>query len=132
MMDRLEKLRSKLDVQWKDLAKILNISVPMLGCLRRGERNPSAELLKRIEYVEKNGVALHDCYNKEPDVEKNQACFFAETEQSLRLRICTLERELSDAREVIRNQASALALLAAKTIVSVEPDGAAEKNNMIH
>ena len=60
MKKRLETLREKLDVQWKDMAELLGISVPMLGCLRRGERNPSQKVLSKIEALEQNGVVLHD------------------------------------------------------------------------
>ncbi len=54
MKKRLEALKSRLGLQWKDLANALSISVPMLGCIRRGERNPSKYLLKRIEELEQN------------------------------------------------------------------------------
>lgn len=56
MKDRLETLRQRLGIQWKDLAKALSISVPMLGCLRRGERNPSKKVLDRLVELEKNGL----------------------------------------------------------------------------
>ena len=47
-----------MGVQWKELAEMLGISVPMLGCLRRGERNPSEKLLARLHDVESGKVAL--------------------------------------------------------------------------
>lgn len=60
MKERLERLKDTLGVQWKDIANALGISVPMLGCLRRGERNPSAKLLRKVEELEKSGVVLPD------------------------------------------------------------------------
>jgi transcriptional regulator with XRE-family HTH domain len=56
MKDRLFELKETLGVQWKQLADLLEISVPMLGCLRRGERKPSPNLATRIEELEKNGI----------------------------------------------------------------------------
>lgn len=56
MKKRLEALRQDLNVQWKELADMLEMSVPMMGCLRRGERNPSDKLLRRIEDLESKVV----------------------------------------------------------------------------
>ena len=58
MKKRLELLKDKLGIQWNELADALDISVPMLGCLRRDERSPSKKLLLRIEELEKKGVVL--------------------------------------------------------------------------
>lgn len=75
MKNRLELLKDKLDLQWKELADALDISVPMLGCLRREERSPSKKLLHRINELEKNGVVLQadttDWKSRALDAEKN-------------------------------------------------------------
>ena len=68
MKTRLEKLRKKLGVQWKDIALLLDISVPMLGCLRRGERNPSEKVLARLAAVESGDVVLQPTTRKQHEV----------------------------------------------------------------
>ena len=52
MEDRLKALKDKLGVQWNELAQLIGISVPMLGFLRRGERNPSPKVLLTIKTLE--------------------------------------------------------------------------------
>jgi len=52
MEDRLNALKDKLGVQWNELAQLIGISVPMLGFLRRGERNPSPKVLLSIKTLE--------------------------------------------------------------------------------
>lgn len=117
MKDRLEALRSKLGVQWKELAEMLGISVPMIGCLRRGERNPSSKLELKISALENGCVALHD--TQEPSETKTSNC--PRCSQKDR-EISDLREELKDARAVIRDQASALAAaLAAKPYPAAAP-----------
>lgn len=82
MRKRLENLRDKLDVQWKDLAVLLGISVPMLGCIRRGERNPSAKFIARVDALERNGVALQP---KHSDGNKLHAITVAESAMEYRI-----------------------------------------------
>lgn len=122
MKDRLEKLREKMGVQWKELADILNISVPMLGCLRRGERNPSDKLMVRIKAIESGEVALQAqappgadaviCHDKL----RSAPCPLCMDKAA---RIAELERE----RDFLRDQVSGLvtALAAKPTVPHAEP-----------
>ncbi len=105
MNERLEKLRKRLGVQWKELAEMLGISVPMLGCLRRGERNPSEKVLARLSDVESGKVVLHTASKERIAV---PVCSAAERDVLLK-RIAELESQLATALETINNQSKALA-----------------------
>ena len=63
MKERLEVLRAKLGLQWNEFADFLGISVPMLSCLRRGERNVSPKVLARIEAAERGDVVLQPLHS---------------------------------------------------------------------
>lgn len=105
MNERLEKLRKRLGVQWKELAELLGISVPMLGCLRRGERNPSEKLLARLDDVEAGKVALQTASK-----ERMAVPMFSAAERDVLLkRIADLENQIATALETINNQSRALA-----------------------
>lgn len=58
MDERLENLRKQLCLDWGELAQKLGISRAMLGFVRRGTRNPSAALLRRIRELEE-GESSH-------------------------------------------------------------------------
>ena len=57
MEARLTALKERLGVQWNELAEQIGISVPMLGFLRRGERNPSPKVLLAIEALERSDIS---------------------------------------------------------------------------
>lgn len=52
MEERLLALKDRLGLQWNELASQIGISVPMLGFLRKGKRNPSPKILMAIEALE--------------------------------------------------------------------------------
>ncbi len=57
MEARLMALKERLGVQWNELAEQIGISVPMLGFLRRGIRNPSPKVLMAIEALEHSDIS---------------------------------------------------------------------------
>ena len=52
MEERLDRLRGARTEEWKELADTLGITVVMLHYLRKGARNPSPKLLRRIMELE--------------------------------------------------------------------------------
>ena len=106
MKERLEELRRRLGIQWRELADMLEISVPMVGCLRRGERNPSEKLLARIADVEAGRVVLH-AKKKKPGSAILEHVI--NDRDILLKRIADLEAQLATAMETINNQSKALA-----------------------
>ena len=98
MKKRLEALKSRLGLQWKDLADALSISVPMLGCIRRGERNPSKNLLRRIEELEQNGLDNATCSNtsdtQDKDASKQTSHHEKDFQQEVLDRLSSIEQLL--------------------------------------
>lgn len=58
MEERLIALKDRLGVQWNELANQIGISVPMLGFLRKGKRNPSPKILMAIEALEQGNTTV--------------------------------------------------------------------------
>lgn len=71
--ERLEALKIKLGLKWNELAAALNISVPLLGFIRRGDRPPSERVLNSIVALEQTGISAKTATDAELHMWKSRA-----------------------------------------------------------
>ncbi len=96
MNERLEKLRYALGLEWGELAEKLGIGRAMLGFIRKGDRKPSAALMRRIADLEAS-ISSHIVANEENALEWRDRALKAEQKlQRIKMLVRQLQKEVDD------------------------------------